>query len=575
MSAPGPIPPSSDENNGDITVTRLPSRAHIDEDIPDVEAQQRRQRQDSSDSGGTLPKPGGGSSQAADDHTVLDPDEPAKVNSATWRELIKWWFILGWTAFGGPAAHVAMFQKLFVDKLRWCTMVVFTELLMLGQCMPGPTSTQMGFALGVLKKGLSGGLVSGILFQGPGLLILSILGWAASKVLNRNIHWLNGLVAGLAAAGIALIASASVALTRGICKGRLLQVIATTAAVIAYYYPKPWTFPALIVLGGLTTLIIKRKEIIDVKDVSVGVERLGFNKLGGALLILIWVAVLVTTVVIAGKQDYNSSRELHWFAAFYRTGSVIFGGGQVVLPMLYNDVVSAKCLDQQYRCCPTALAGNDTAVIQACRAGDAYANPSCQCSWMSGNEFYAGLALAQAMPGPLFNFAAYLGAVIAQNAGVFPIAGIALCWIALFAPGIMLIFAILPFWGSFRKWQIYRRYAGEACVKVCSASLHGRRIYLAWGTNAPCHEATITEVSLSLPVRCRALPGLNSSAVGLIITSVFQLTLTAYVSSPFPHTSICIGIIAFAATEVLVIPAPFVVVGGGVLGIIGWAAGMN
>ena len=132
------------------------------------------------------------------------------------------------------------------------------------------------------------------------------------------------------------------------------------------------------------------------------------------------------------------------------------------------------------------------------------------------------------MPGPLFNFAAYLGAVIALNAGVFAVAGIALCWIALFAPGILLIFAILPFWGSFRKWQIYRR----------------------------------------------ALPGLNSAAVGLIIASVFQLTLNAYVSSPFPKTSICIGILAFAATDVLKVPAPLVVIVGGALGVMGWGANM-
>ena len=92
-------------------------------------------------------------------------------------------------------------MQIFVDKLRWCTYVVFTELLMLGQCMPGPTSTQMGFAIGVLKKGLAGGLLSGVLFQGPGFLMLSVLGWAAARLLSKDIHWLNGLIAGLAAAG--------------------------------------------------------------------------------------------------------------------------------------------------------------------------------------------------------------------------------------------------------------------------------------------------------------------------------------------------------------------------------------
>lgn len=196
--------------------------------------------------------------------------------------------------------------------------------------------------------------------------------------------------------------------------------------------------------------------------------------------------------------------------------------------MLYNDVVAADCADQSVRCCPVDGSTTDSDIIEYCKSKEGQYDSNCKCSWMSGNEFYAGLALAQAMPGPLFNFAAYLGAVIAQNGGVFPILGIIICWVGLFAPGIMLIFAILPYWGAFRKWKLYRH----------------------------------------------ALPGLNSAAVGLIISSVFQLSLNAYVSSPFPTTSICIGILAFAATDVVTIPAPFVVVGGGVIGVIGWAANM-
>ena len=280
-------------------------------------------RSDSIDEERALPDKTPSSSSKADATTNFE------VNPATWKELIRHWFILGWTAFGGPAAHIGMFQKLFVDRLKWCTYLVFTELLMLGQCMPGPTSTQMGFALGVLKKGLSGGLVSGALFQGPGLLILSILGWAAAKVLERDIEWLNSVVAGLAAAGIALVASAAFALTRNICKTRLLQILATIAAVVAFYYPRPWTFPALIVLGGLVTMVLNKNDTIKLEDMAAGVDSLGFGKFGGGVLIVMWVAVLIGTLVAAGKIDYSNNEELHWFAAFYRTGSIIFGGGQV------------------------------------------------------------------------------------------------------------------------------------------------------------------------------------------------------------------------------------------------------
>ena len=282
-----------------------------------------------------------------DNHNDSD-EEVEVIVEATWRELAYHWFVLGWTAFGGPAAHIGMYHRLFVEKLKWCSNVVFTELFMLGQCMPGPTSTQMGFAQGVLKKGLPGGLVSGALFQGPGLLILSALGWSLANTLAKNVEWLNGMVSGLAAAGIALVAGAAVSLNKRINNTRELQVISTTSAVIAFYWPRPWTFPCLILLGGLTSILMSKlfprlMKTQSQKSMNAGVGHLGLNKVGGAAVLALWIAVLVAVLVAAGQTAYVDQKELHWFAAFYRTGSIIFGGGQVVLPMLYNDVVAADC----------------------------------------------------------------------------------------------------------------------------------------------------------------------------------------------------------------------------------------
>lgn len=201
--------------------------------------------------------------------------------------------------------------------------------------------------------------------------------------------------------------------------------------MIAFYWPKPWTFPCLILLGGLTTIIFKRHQVVEMSKMATGTDRLGFNKLGGAVLLFIWIAVLIGVLVGAGQTSYLDNKELHWFSAFYRTGSIIFGGGQVVLPMLYNDVVAADCPNQQSICCPKDLTANAT-IYELCSSTDAaQVTPECKCSWMSASQFYAGLAVAQAMPGPLFNFSAFLGAVIAQNANVFAIAGIALCWVGL------------------------------------------------------------------------------------------------------------------------------------------------
>mmetsp|Transcript_17161 Transcript_17161/g.39571 ORF Transcript_17161/g.39571 Transcript_17161/m.39571 type:complete len:155 (-) Transcript_17161:94-558(-) len=144
---------------------------------------------------------------------------------------------------------------------------------------------------------------------------------------------------------------------------------------------------------------------------------------------------------------------------------------------------------------------------------------------MTEEKFLAGLAISQGMPGPLFNFAAYLGAVTALGAGQNAVVGIICTWFGLFGPGVLLIFGVLPFWGSFRKLPLYRM----------------------------------------------ALPGLNAAAVGLVVAAAFQLYDTARRASPFPDTSVAIGMIGFTFVEIYKGQAPLGVVGGGVLGIIAWA----
>jgi chromate transporter len=149
-------------------------------------------------------------------------------------------------------------------------------------------------------------------------------------------------------------------------------------------------------------------------------------------------------------------------------------------------------------------------------------------SWVTSKQFYAGLGVVQALPGPLFNFSAYLGAIIAMNAGYTFILGSVIAWFGLFSPGIMIIFGIMPFWGMFRRWALYKR----------------------------------------------CLPGFNAAGVGLIVTSVFSLTFGALEVSDFPTTSLCIGVIAFTAVDVMKWFEPGVVIAGGVIGIIAWAIGM-
>ncbi|XP_024383775.1 uncharacterized protein [Physcomitrium patens] len=437
---------------------------------------------------------------------IVEEEEDFKVATVSYADIAKQFSLLGWVAFGGPAAHIALFQKRLVERLRWLTLPVYLEIFALCQCLPGPASTQVSFALGVLKKGVLGGLLSGILFQYPGAIIMTAIGVFAAKKLENPQGWLDGIAAGVAAVGIALVASASKSMCRKLCATPLLATICTVTAVIAFYWPKPYTFPAVIVGSGLVTIFWSyyKKETPKKKTATEdSAGKHGFGVYAGAVLITVWLVALVITLIVR-RASKNPSMLLQWWEVFYRTGSVIYGGGQVVLPMLYTDLVQQDC--------------NSEGVCQD--------NPS---TWVTSTQFYAGLGVQQALPGPLFNFSAYLGTIMAIKQGYTFVVGAIIAWLGIFVPGILLIFGMLPFWGKFRNWGLYNR----------------------------------------------ALPGLNAAGIGLIVTSVFSLTLGAYKQSPFPNTSICIGILGFTAVDQLHWLEPLVVVGGGVVGVIAWALNMS
>lgn len=435
--------------------------------------------------------------------------------------------LLGWTAFGGPAAHVGVFQKVFVETLKWMPMEVFTELFAVCQCLPGPSSTQMSFALGTTKKGVPGGLLSGILFQYPGAVIMTILGltahnWASIEVINDNM-WLAGLVGGLSAAGVALVVSAAVGLWNKACTAPDVKFLAGFCCVSLLYFTAEliapperdgrswmWIFPVLILVGGLFTYLWRgplpesgqqeSAAAAAAANAKSGLEHFGVGPTVGAGLVVLVFLIFALSYALTAAIEYNDAKFLFWFAAFWRTGTVIWGGGQVVLPLLENEVV------------PTG--------------------------WIEGSVFFAGLALAQAMPGPLFNFAAFLGAAAGHRALQSIGGGIgaaAVCWLGLFGPGVMLVFGMLPFWGRFRSNATYKR----------------------------------------------ALPGLNAAAVGLLAAAVVQMAAAVREKNTKPdgavprEASTCIGLVAFWAVHWLKLPnptltrlqAPIVVVSGGVLGI--------
>ena len=248
---------------------------------------------------------------------------------------------LGWTAFGGPPAHIGLFEKAFVEEKRWVTLEMFNEILSIAQCLPGPTTTQISFAIGAVKKGVPGGLISGILFQFPGLVMMSLAGASAADVLVNPKGWLQGLTAGLSAAGIGLVISASIGLAKGQCVDKTTSMLCLMSASIAYSYQSNWIFPLLIVVGGLATLFVYRFDNfsppLEVNEKNDYTSRI--SRISGSIFIAAWISIWIAVTCLVNGNDYEDLPELYWFEAFYRAGSIIFGGGQVVLPLLLTEVV--------------------------------------------------------------------------------------------------------------------------------------------------------------------------------------------------------------------------------------------
>lgn len=368
----------------------------------------------------------------------LEQEHPQQ--QASYGEIALSFSTLGWIAFGGPPAHLGFFQKRFVERKHWLKHGTFGELISLAQCLPGPSSTQVSFALGALQRGIPGGLLSGISFQHPGAIIMSIAGVGAADLLKDPPPLLDAFTSGLSAAGIGLVVDAAFNLTAKLCTTRLTQVLGAFAAIITFYFggETGWVLPVLILGSGVVTGVYQRivtrggddgpdhhqsqdfatTENSPTKWIGLGIR-------GGIILLAVWAAILIGSISLRSAIGYSDAPVFFWFEAFYRTGSLIFGGGQVVLPLLLGN-----------------LKDGETG------------------KWISDKEFFTGLGIVQSMPGPLFNLSAFLGAVIAKREGMNPMSGIATCWLGLFSPGVMLIFALLPLWSRFRRFRLYKDSLG-------------------------------------------------------------------------------------------------------------------
>ena len=314
---------------------------------------------------------------------------------------------LGLTSFGGPIAHLGYFRQEFVERRKWLDEHAYADLVSLCQFIPGPASSQVGIALGLLRGGIPGAISSWLGFTLPSAILLTLFGiWISSKGHNLETGGLHGLKI----VAVAVVAQAlwsmgkihSATITRG--------AITLCSAVITITIPSSLGQIAAIFISGLFAWGFLRTST----TLPPGYTQTQINKITGAILLSILVLLLIILPIAAMSSDNYA---LKLFNSFYRTGSLVFGGGHVVLPLLQSQVV-----------------------------------PS---GWVSNETFLAGYGAAQAVPGPLFTFAAFLGAVSTQTPSGWLGAMIAI--IAIFLPSFLLIIGILPFWESLRRQEVIKR----------------------------------------------------------------------------------------------------------------------
>ena len=333
---------------------------------------------------------------------------------------------LGLTSFGGPVAHLGYFRDELVVRRRWIDEAGYADLVALCQFLPGPASSQVGYALGVLRGGALGGLAAWSAFTLPSALLLLLFALGASRLQGPVGA---GLIHGLKLVAVAVVAQAVWSMARALTPDWRRRAIAVGAVIVLALTGGPSSQPAAIVFGGLLGLWFCRGG-----DAAPTASPLTFpiSRRAGVIALGAF-AVLLTGLPLAAMA--SGSHGLALFDVFYRSGALVFGGGHVVLPLLEEGVV---------------------------RPG-----------WIDPDRFLSGYGAAQAAPGPLFAFAAFLGG--AMEPAPNGVAGAMVCLGAIFAPGLLLVTGVLPFWNALRARPLVQaamRGANAAVVGILAAALY-------------------------------------------------------------------------------------------------------
>ncbi len=377
---------------------------------------------------------------------------------------------LGLTSFGGPVAHLGYFREEFVNRRRWLDEARYADLVALCQFLPGPASSQVGIAVGLMRGGYGGSLAAWAGFTLPSAIALTLF---ALGIASWSDAVPDGLLHGLKIVAVAVVAQAVWGMARNLCTDGTRVTIALISACAVLMLPNAWAQLAVIALAGMSGLILFRQPA---EPTITRPAPTGGRLIATLSLLSFFVLLFLLPALAAG----SASQWLALLDTFYRAGALVFGGGHVVLPLLQAEVV------------PNGWVGNDT--------------------------FLAGYGAAQAVPGPLFTFSAFLGA--SMNEGATSLMSAALCLVAVFVPSFLLVFGVMPFWDRLRA---------NSSVQA-------------------------------------ALAGVNAAVVGLLLAALYDPVWT---SSIFGPGDFALALIALVALMIWKLPPWLVVLAGGIAG---WAS---
>jgi chromate transporter len=333
-------------------------------------------------------------------------------------EILSVFLKLGLTSFGGPVAHLGYFRTEFVARRAWLSEPAYADIVALCQFLPGPASSQVAVSIGILRAGLAGGLAAWCGFTLPSAAALVLFAYGLDRIGDLgHAGWLHGLKI----VAVAVVAQAVWGMARVLCPDRPRITLAIGAAVLALAHPSVLGQIAAIGAGAL----IGWRFMPAAPAAIAGSLGFGLSRRIALVALALFFALLFA-LPLASAASGNHALAL--VASFYRSGSLVFGGGHVVLPLLQQTVV------------PTG--------------------------WISNDGFLAGYGAAQAAPGPLFAFAAYLGAAMSQTPNGW--LGGAICLAAIYLPSFLLLVGVLPFWDALRA-----RMGVQSALKGVNAAVVG------------------------------------------------------------------------------------------------------